>query len=94
MCWFYACLISYIIPNEIKKAITSDKYVRYNVRLNNDACHEKFRNVIYPMDNRNVQSQYDEFTQYISVAFNKAYPFKEIWKKEKWYFEAPNRQRP
>ena len=35
-----------------------------------------------PMDNHKVQSQYDEFIQFVSVAFDEAYPFKEIRKKK------------
>ena len=34
------------------------------------------------MDNHKVQSQYDEFIQFVSVAFDEAYPFKEIRKKK------------
>ena len=71
----------------LKEAITSYKYARSNFRLNNDACHEKIRNLILsishldPIENRNGQKQYDELTQFISVVFNEVYPLEEIRKK-------------
>ena len=66
----------------------NEKYVDFKFRLNNSDCHGKFRDSIMPIlewnldETSNVQTLYDDFTNFISNAYNSAYPMIEVKKKK------------